>query len=178
MKLDFIHNAEPLRKRPAGARAFSLVEVTAALSVASFCMVSLLGLLPVCIHTTDTALQQTVASGIGAAVAADLQAAPKTATASNRYGLALPATGAAVGTEQTFYVAQDGAPTRVGASASSAVQFRVRVRITPPSSANTAANTRAQVSVSWPAVVDPNVAARQALLRGSWECVSTLSRNR
>jgi hypothetical protein len=111
-------------------------------------------------------------------VAADLQAAPKTATASNRYGLALPATGAAVGTEQTFYVAQDGAPTRVGASASSAVQFRVRVRITPPSSANTAANTRAQVTVSWPAVVDPNVAARQALLKGSWECVSTLSRNR
>jgi uncharacterized protein (TIGR02598 family) len=48
--------------------------VTLALGVCSFCLVAILGLLPIGLATNQAAIEQTAANGILSAVAADLRA--------------------------------------------------------------------------------------------------------
>lgn len=59
-------------------RGFSLVEVTLALGVAAFCLVTVLGLLPVGVKTNQNASQQTMAANILSEIVSDLRATPKT----------------------------------------------------------------------------------------------------
>jgi type II secretory pathway pseudopilin PulG len=61
------------RFRPAAA--FSLVEITLALGVAAFCLVAILGMLPVGLNNQQTAVQQTTANAIISQIVADLRAA-------------------------------------------------------------------------------------------------------
>jgi Tfp pilus assembly protein PilV len=58
---------------------FSLVEVTLALGIAAFCLIAVLGLIPVGVQTNRNATSQTGASSIIRAVVADLRAMPKAA---------------------------------------------------------------------------------------------------
>ena len=58
------------------AAAFSLVEVTLALGVAAFCLLAVLGLLPVGVQTNRNASSQTIASNIIATVVSDLRTTP------------------------------------------------------------------------------------------------------
>ena len=73
-------------------QAFTLVEVTLALGIAVFCLVVIFGLLNVGLNTSSASIEQTNASNILGAVAADLRAAPTPPTngASTVYGLQLP----------------------------------------------------------------------------------------
>ena len=57
--------------------AFSLVELTLALGIAAFCLIAVIGLVPVAVLTTRNATSQTAATNIMAAVVADLRATPK-----------------------------------------------------------------------------------------------------
>jgi type II secretory pathway pseudopilin PulG len=54
--------------------AFSLVEVTLALGVAAFCLVTVLGLLPTSLKTQQSSIQQTTATQIISTIFADLRA--------------------------------------------------------------------------------------------------------
>jgi uncharacterized protein (TIGR02598 family) len=54
--------------------AFSLVEVTFALGVASFCLVAVLGLLPTALKTQQLGAQQTIANGVMTEILSDLRA--------------------------------------------------------------------------------------------------------
>jgi uncharacterized protein (TIGR02598 family) len=60
-------------KRAFARTAFSLVEVTLALGVAAFCLLAVLGLLPVGVKTNQAASQETIANGILSAVISDLR---------------------------------------------------------------------------------------------------------
>ncbi len=77
--------------------AFSLVEVTLALGLTSFCLVAIFGLLPVGLNNNKNSIQQTAASAIISAVVSDLYATPVTtpargaATTSVQYKIAIPA---------------------------------------------------------------------------------------
>jgi hypothetical protein len=56
--------------------AFSLVEVTLALGVAGFCLIAVMGLLPIGLKTNQAATQQTTANAILSAVVADIRTVP------------------------------------------------------------------------------------------------------
>ena len=94
-----------MRKLPVTA-AFSLVEVTLALGIAAFCLVAVIGIIPVGVQTNRNATSQTAATNIMAAVIADLRATSKTATISTRFGLAF--TGCASPNSAQLYFNSEG----------------------------------------------------------------------
>ena len=69
---------------PAG---FSLVEVTLALGVAAFCLIALLGLLPLGMQTNQSAVSQTAAASILSSVVADLRATARSNPTSPQYDI-------------------------------------------------------------------------------------------
>jgi len=79
-------------KQPSrGFRGFSLVEVTLALGVAGFCLMVIMGLLPLGLNTNQDSIEQTLAASVTSQVYSDLRLAPKGAGArSPRYQLLLP----------------------------------------------------------------------------------------
>ncbi len=56
---------------------FSLVEITLAIGVAGFCLIAVIGLLPISAKTNQAAIQQTTANAIISEIAADLNAAAR-----------------------------------------------------------------------------------------------------
>ena len=70
-----------MNKYDHGTEAFSLVEVALALGVAAFCLIAILGLLPIGLKNDRTAFEETAATGILSAVAADLRATAPTSSA-------------------------------------------------------------------------------------------------
>jgi len=119
--------------------AFSLVEVTLALGIAAFCLIAVIGLVPVAALTNRNATSQTAATNVIASVIADMRAT--TSSTSPQYGITF-------GTAKTLYF--DGA----GQFATSlGTNSRYRVRITFPSSPS--GLSYADVKATWPAPVDP-----------------------
>jgi uncharacterized protein (TIGR02598 family) len=66
---------------------FSLVELTMALGIAAFCLIAVMGLMPVGVQTNRNATSQTAATNIMAAVVADLRATPTFNTSSTEFGI-------------------------------------------------------------------------------------------
>ena len=67
--------------------AFSLVEVTLALGIAAFCLIAVLGLVPVGVQTNRNATSQTTATNILSSVVSDIRASPKGSTDTKKYGI-------------------------------------------------------------------------------------------
>ena len=121
--------------------AFSLVEVALALGVAAFCLIAILGLMPVGVQTNRNATSQTAATNIMAAIVADLRTTPSAATTSPQFAITF-------GTDKTLYFDASGQ-----ASTSLGTDSRYRLNITW-NSAPTGLNY-AVLRVTWPAPVDP-----------------------
>ena len=66
---------------------FSLVEVTLALGVAAFCLIAVIGIIPVGVQANRNATSQTAATNIMAAVVADLRATPRTTNTSSQFAI-------------------------------------------------------------------------------------------
>ena len=76
------------------AAGFSLIEVTLALGVAVFCLVTLFGLLPVGLTSNQDSLEQTMAGNIASAIVADLRCAQPMGTGTSpHFGFIIPALG-------------------------------------------------------------------------------------
>jgi uncharacterized protein (TIGR02598 family) len=122
--------------------SFSLVELTLALGVASFCLIAVFGLLPVGIRTSQDAISETASASVLSAVMADLRATPETSTTSPQFGLTF-------GSPTTLYFDNNGR------SATSTIS-RYRLTITfPANPTGTHAATFVHLKISWPAPVDP-----------------------
>lgn len=137
--------------------AFSLVELTLALGIAAFCLIAVLGLVPVAALTNRNATSQTAATNIIASVIADMRAT--TSSTSPQYNITF-------GTAKTLYF--DGAgqfTTSLGANS------RYRVRVTFPSSPS--GLSYADVKATWPAPVDPAT----TIPSGSVEIFAAFDRN-
>jgi uncharacterized protein (TIGR02598 family) len=139
-----------MSRGPYFAAGFSLVEVTLALGVAAFCLIALLGLLPLGIQTNQSAISQTAAASVLSSVATDLRATPKASATSPEYDITF-------GTTKFLYVDDEGravTPTDPDAAP------RYQVTITfPVSPAGTFAPTFVSLKVTWPALADPATAA-------------------
>ena len=119
--------------------AFSLIELTLAIGIAAFCLLAVMGLIPIAVQTNRNATSQTAATDIIASVIADMRAT--TSATSPQYGITF-------GTAKTLYF--DGAgqfATVLGANS------RYRVSVTFPTSPT--GLSYADIRVTWPAPVDP-----------------------
>jgi len=133
------------------AAAFSLVEVVLALGVASFCLIAILGLMPVGVQTNRNATSQTAATNLMAAIVADLRTTPGSATTSPEFAITF-------GTDKTLYFDAPGQ-----ASTSLGPDSRYRLSITW-NSAPTGLQY-AVLKVTWPASVDPATATPSGVVK-------------
>jgi uncharacterized protein (TIGR02598 family) len=182
---------EELRRRTR-ARAFTLIEVTLALGVAGFCLITLFGLLPVGLTSNQASLDQTVAANIASAIVSDLRSTQSLGAASSpRFGISIPApatsgTGSPITTSAlkftTIYLAANGSVTSVATSGSAAPIFRATVAFGTPGPGNAPVATAryatpVRVFISWPALADSNPNSWPVNYSGSYEADTTLDRN-
>jgi len=139
------------------AAAFSLVEVTLAIGIAAFCLITVCALVPVAVLANRNATSQTAATNIIASVTADMRAT--TASTSPQYNITF-------GTPKTLFF--DGAgqfTTSLGANS------RYRVSVTFPSSPS--GLSYADIKATWPAPADPATTTPS----GSAEMFTAFKRN-
>jgi type II secretory pathway pseudopilin PulG len=139
---------------------FSLVEIVIALGVAAFCLVVLLGLLPIGIKTQRTSANQTKANAVMAEIIGDFRAKMRlppglqSQSQEGTSGLGLHGSWATRATPDTVFFTNDGlqtppqtAYTGTPAAPQGAV-FRATITYLYPPTATTAIAT---ITVSWPA---------------------------
>jgi uncharacterized protein (TIGR02598 family) len=163
------------------SRAFTLIEVALALSVAGFCLVTVSGLLPIGLSSNQTSLEQTMAGNISSAIVSDLRSAQPMGTGTSpRFGLPIPAAGTAA-TMHTIYLASGGSATAVDTapmtSGSAISRYRATVQFFPPQPAVPRTATVVRVLITWPALADPNSQTLPANYSGSYEADTMLDRN-
>jgi hypothetical protein len=138
--------------------AFSLVEITLALGVAAFCLITVLGLVPIALKTQQASIQQTTADQILSQQAADLRASvrypPGLSQQLNDQQKILRGHWAEVGQPDTLYYTNEGTQTGglTPATVPADAVFRLTLTyLSPPVETTALAN----IKVSWPAQVDP-----------------------
>jgi uncharacterized protein (TIGR02598 family) len=118
-----------------------LLEVVLALGVAAFCLIAVLGLLPVGVQTNRNASSQTAVSNIIATVVSDLRTTPVAAVTSPEFAITFDA-------EKTLFFDASGQ-----ASPSLSTDSRYRLNVTW-NAAPTGLHY-AVLKATWPAEVDP-----------------------
>jgi type II secretory pathway pseudopilin PulG len=164
--------------------AFSLVEITLAIGVASFCLLAVLALFPTAQRSIQNSGEQTAAVNIASEIVSDLRATLRTIPASiqtsPRFSLAVPAGGTAA-TQQTIYFAEGMSPIlppdTPAAGASPTPRYRATVFLAPPANATSRSSTIGRVLVTWPALADPVPASTPAKYNGALEVLVALDRN-
>ncbi len=171
----------PLRpplSRAVARRGFSLVEVALALGICSFCLVAVMGLLPVGINTNRDTLEQTAAAAVAREVVADFwglsstAVAAKTVTQTPRYGLPLPTVTTATPSSQTAYtlwIAEDGT------KAADAVHARYRVDIFYGARSSVVQPAPLRVLVTYPATANPMAGTPPTNMSGAFQTVTVLN---
>ena len=144
-----------MKRSKVPAAAFSLIELTFALGIAAFCLITVMGLLPIAVQTNRNATLQTAGTNVVASVVADMRAT--TSPTSPQYAITF-------GTAKTLYF--DGAGQF---TTSLAANSRYRVSITFPSSPS--GLSYADINVTWPASAAPANAS------GSMEMFAAFDRN-
>lgn len=134
--------------------ASSLVEITLALGVASFCLVSIFGLLPVGITSNKVAIDQTLTNGILSTVVADLRSCPRTCPlgqtgTSSQFAIPIPPNPITTSpADTTLYFTAEGAPS----TAADLAGYRVTVTFLPNGTGEKSA-TLVRLTASWPAML-------------------------
>jgi hypothetical protein len=131
--------------------AFSLVEVTLALGVAAFCLLAVLGLMPVGLKSQHTGVEQTKANAVISEITADLSAAARLPP--GQVSKQFKIHGRWNSMPDAVYFTNDGIQTGItnGSVPADAVLRATISYIAPP----VATTSLADIKVTWPAQVDP-----------------------
>jgi uncharacterized protein (TIGR02598 family) len=133
--------------------AFSLVEVTLALSVAAFCLIAVFGLVPIGVQTNRNATSQTAAASIIRTVVSDLRGTPRCVATSSQYQIIVgtgPVCGSVVSpSPKTLYFDSTG-QFSTSPGTNSRYQLNVTWNVTGGCSA---ALPCADIKVTWPPIV-------------------------
>ena len=139
--------------------AFSLVEVTLALGIAAFCLITAFALVPVALKTQQTSIKQTTANQIISSIFADLRADLILPPGQYKHleedaGYNLHGHWANMNQPDTLYFTNEGKQTGAanGDPPPDAV-FRAKITYNPLPPTQT--TSLANIVVSWPAKVDP-----------------------
>ena len=124
--------------QPGGHQGFSLAEVTLALGITAFCLVTIFGLLPVGLNMDQNAVQQTEAANVLSMVVADVRATPNVSGTSSCYGITV-ASGST-----TLFVKEDGSKVATATDA----KYRIALAFGTASGRNP---TPLNILVTWPA---------------------------
>lgn len=129
--------------KPRSTTAFSLIEVTIALGIIAFAMIVIMGLLPAGMSTVRESSEESAATNILAAVAADIRNIPAGQTNTPAYGI--PAWSDPVVAQGTLRVDANGSEP----GSAQAPVYAVTWTIIPPAAQS--ANPRyVHVRVAWP----------------------------
>jgi hypothetical protein len=181
-------------KRCPGKAAFSLVEVAFAVGVASFCLITIIALIPAGITANQSSIEQTQATSLLSAIVADLRSAPAPTSAaaagpflSPRYQIPLPraADAATTAPGYSLFLQEDGTLSgtlNANADPTKNPRYRVLINFYPPGTnpalnSKSLAATRARILITWPALSDATVSAAPSKFTGSVETVVELNRN-
>ena len=140
--------------------AFSLIEVTLAIGVAAFCLIAVMGLLPVAIKIQQASVQQTKANAIISQISSDLVAdvrlPPGQASKAQGDWSNLHGHWAQVATPDVLYFTNDAKQNGYQGAAPADAVFRATITyMLPPTTTTSLAN----IKVTWPASVDPATGA-------------------
>ena len=162
-----------MKKLPAAA-AFSLVELTLALGIAAFCLITVFALMPVGALTNRNATSQTAATNIVAAVVADLRATPKTNTTSAQFCISFATSGTSTlyfdSAGQCLPISQVDKPLWILLVSPSQHSLSTEYNMDWPERSPIA--TYADVKVTWPAAAAP-----APMPSGSVETFAAFARN-
>jgi uncharacterized protein (TIGR02598 family) len=168
---------------PAG---FSLIEVTLALGIAAFCLLSVFGLLPLGLSNTQSAAEQTAVSGIATAISADLHSVStisSSGTSTSMFNINIPSPttlGPGSSAPQTvLFFTSDGSTTSASSS-NGTPHYRATIQIRPDGNlANINGKTtllKAWVFITWPALADlNNTSSMPSNFQGSYEFITSLN---
>jgi type II secretory pathway pseudopilin PulG len=155
--------------------AFSLVEITLAMGVAAFCLLAVLGMLPVALKTQQASVQQTTANSIISQIEGKLRAASRVPFGQEKRDdnkwILHPHTGGAWDPEpDVLYFTNDGNVVRL---ITDVPIYRATINyFQPPDPAYT--TSLADITVSWPSQVDP--ADPTGVLKGKVETFIAINR--
>ncbi len=120
--------------------AFSLVEITLALGIASFSLVSVLGLLPIGLSNARSATNQTAAMNLVTDLAADVRATPAGTPQSPRFKIDV----STLNQQQTLYFNDLGT---ASASLGGDARYKAVIKAVWQPSSN---ETLTRIKISWP----------------------------
>ena len=162
--------------------AFSLVELTLAIGIAAFCLITVIGLIPVGVQVNRNATSQTRATNIMAAVVADLRSTSKTKFGSGRFGITIPSNHT-LGADPTCQPCQqcwtNQTQTKYFDDAGKVVApavalYRVTLTLVQnPTATATAGAIFYDIRTTWPAAADPCATTPS----GSVEMLAAFDRN-
>ena len=148
-----------MKPSPRVPAAFSLVEIVIALGVAAFCLIAVLGMLPVGLKTQQASVQQTTANGIASQIVADLTAALRLPPGLYSRQFSLHGHWLAMLTPDILYFGNDGSyitgSTNAQTVPTGAVFMAAVTYLEPP----TETTSLADITVAWPAAsvpINPN----------------------
>jgi uncharacterized protein (TIGR02598 family) len=175
-----------LPRRPRAG--FSLIEVTIALGIAAFCLITVFGLLPIGLDSSQNAAEQTIVSGIATGISADLHGVTLLSGTSitPRFGLSIPQPNQVSSLQpQTLFFTQDGSlagPVNSNAvAASNPPRYRATITIKPdktlsPLSPNIPDTLyKVWIFITWPALADSQADKPPQNFAGSYETVTSLN---
>jgi uncharacterized protein (TIGR02598 family) len=128
------------------AAAFSLVEVTLALGIAAFCLITLFALIPVALKTQQASIQQTTANTIASQIVADLSAALRLPPGQQSKQFNLHGHWARELHPDIIYFTKDGTYIHSGSTESQVFMAAVTY-LEPP----TETTSLADITIGWPA---------------------------
>jgi uncharacterized protein (TIGR02598 family) len=143
---------------------FSLIEVTIALGIATFCLVALFALLPMGLNQNRDTIEQTVATSIAANIASDIRASlqaqrsstPPNGDESVNYKIKLPFKAADatlnVGNGDKWEGGFDEGQQYLASPEDRQARYRAVVEYYPDTTNNQSVSAR--IVVSWPAAID------------------------
>jgi len=180
-----------MKTRSTYSAGFSLIEVTLALGIAAFCLLSVFGLLPLGLSNTQNASEQTIVSGIATAISSDLHSVSTISSSGTAgtplYGIAMPQLGqASYGSpiQHTLFFTADGSlsgAADTNASASKGARYRATIEIQQDATLGGISNQttlyKAWVLITWPALADPTANVLPSNFSGSYEYVTALNFN-
>jgi Verrucomicrobium spinosum paralogous family TIGR02598 len=158
-----MRTSQNMERSPPETSAFSLVEVTLALGVASVCLIAVLGLLPTSLKTQQASIQQTTANQIISTIFSDLRADVRLPPGQESKVCGddgpcawdnLHGHWRARAVPDTIYFTNEAKQTgTINGSPPADAVFRAKITYRFPPSETT---SLADITVTWPAQVDPD----------------------
>jgi uncharacterized protein (TIGR02598 family) len=146
-----------MNTRKSNQAGFSLTEVAVALAVASFCLTSIVGLIPVGLQANQVATGQTFTSGIVSSVVSDLRGTPASTSTSLQYSIKISTNPYTTSTTPTtLFFGTDGSFSSTQQTTSA---YMVVITFVSNGSSNTTDKTSvfANISIAWP--IPPSASA-------------------